>query len=755
MTPDLETGRRRCAEFLAGWLPFVQRWQRVDRDDPARARRLVERVLVEGFPEPRTNRRPDRDAELRCAMAVVRASGLFDEDGYVEANKLVSRSTARQVDPLLHFVDEGWRDLRAPSLDFDLWWYTCSYLDPTAEEVNPLLHYLLVGRREGLEPVPGPPAERTPTRYAEGNVPRRACLFAGYDRDGIIDDYVVHYLRELARFADVYYLADGVLDHGELAKLEGIAHGAWSIPHAAYDFGSWSMLARDLVGWDRLDGYDEVVLANDSCFLVRPLDEIFREMDSRACDWWSLQATSMEYNEDDVGEDVSMPLDVARRELLGPRRWSDVLYLHLSSYFMVLRRPVLDDAGFRYRFDHVSGQRKKQLVVDKYEVGIGRYLMDSGYEFDTWAEALYPFHPLYSKRTFAHIAGGFPLVKRNFLAENPRDVPGFGAWPEWLLAAAPDAPLDLIRASIARVSPDDRMRRALLTTVEEETGRKVRPVQPLQGSRFRWFDEGLPKHAHWWAFPVAPDTHRLDACARAVFEVVRQDPSIRKVVLTRSRRVDLDGENVVVLPLETREAQAELARCREILLPRTPRRTIDMPLPRTRHHFLNLGSGLPLGPGPLQRMRRGSRAFQDLAGDYRRLHAMVVASRADALAKSASTPLNLHQMWLTGLPRHDLVVGSFEALPGDLRDAEQALRAGLAGRRLVVLWPRPGRPPWVLTPGPARLAGGLVPSPRRRPGRARGGGRPGRQPEPPVDADRGAGAVAAPAARLLGGAPGG
>ncbi len=80
---------------------------------------------------------------------------------------------------------------------------------------------------------------------------------------------------------------------------------------------------------------------------------------------------------------------------------------------------------------------------------------------------------------------------------------------------------------------------------------------------------------------------------------------------------------------------------------------------------------------------------------------MVVASRADALAKSASTPLNLHQMWLTGLPRHDLVVGSFEALPGDLRDAEQALRDRLAGRRLVVLWPRPGRPPWVLTPARA------------------------------------------------------
>ena len=215
-----------------------------------------------------------------------------------------------------------------------------------------------------------------------------------------------------------------------------------------------------------------------------------------------------------------------------------------------------------------------------------------------------------------------------------------------------------------------------------------------------------------------------------MFEAVRDDPAIRKVVLTRSRRLDLDGENVVVLPLETREGQAELARCREILLDRTPRATIDMPLPRTRHHFVHLGGGLPLGPGPLQLVRRGSRAFQDLATDYRRLHAMVVASRADALAKAASPRSNLHQLWLTGLPRHDLVARPSEALPGDLREPSRPARpAGRTTARGAVAAAGPA--PWALSPTPARLAGGLVPPPRRRPGGARGGGRPRRQPDPP------------------------
>ena len=65
-------------------------------------------------------------------------------------------------------------------------------------------------------------------------------------------------------------------------------------------------------------------------------------------------------------------------------------YLHLSSYFLVFRRPVLDDPGFRWRLDHVAGQVDKMLVIHKYEVGISRYLTDSGFDFDTFIPSSTP-----------------------------------------------------------------------------------------------------------------------------------------------------------------------------------------------------------------------------------------------------------------------------------------------------------------------------------------------------------------------------
>ena len=101
-----------------------------------------------------------------------------------------------------------------------------------------------------------------------------------YDPDGLVDDYVVAYVAELARHADVFVLADGSLAARPARPAVGRA-GAWVRAHGAHDFGSWSLLARELVGWDALAAYDEVLLANDSCWLLRPLDEVFAR-DGRA-----------------------------------------------------------------------------------------------------------------------------------------------------------------------------------------------------------------------------------------------------------------------------------------------------------------------------------------------------------------------------------------------------------------------------------------------------------------------------------------
>jgi lipopolysaccharide biosynthesis protein len=261
----------------------------------------------------------------------------------------------------------------------------------------------------------------------------------------------VAYVAELARHADVFVLADGSLRPGELERLSGFAAGAWVRAQGAHDFGSWSLLARELVGWDALASYDEVLLANDSCWLLRPLDEVFARMDVRACDFWGLQVTARRF-EPEPSQPQAVPLEEVRRSWLPPTAFRYPELVHVGSYFLALRRPVIEDAGFRRRLDAVVAQRDRANLVQKYETGTTQYLVGQGFDFSTFVPDLRPNHPIYGPGVFDLLADGFPLFKRRFLVANPYDTPDLAAWKARVLAAVPDAPVDMFERNLLRVA---------------------------------------------------------------------------------------------------------------------------------------------------------------------------------------------------------------------------------------------------------------------------------------------------------------
>lgn len=140
------------AEFTERWQRFVRHWARGEKKE-AGSRALVQDLLArglaavtDGLPVDESagaQPAPSEQVSLRCELAVIRHSTLFDAKAYRRANAEVRSG---RLDPAEHFCVAGWCLLRNPSLGFDVWWYWSEYLDPSADEVNPLLHYLLVGR---------------------------------------------------------------------------------------------------------------------------------------------------------------------------------------------------------------------------------------------------------------------------------------------------------------------------------------------------------------------------------------------------------------------------------------------------------------------------------------------------------------------------------------------------------------------------------------------------------------------------------
>lgn len=44
-------------------------------------------------------------------------------------------------------------------------------------------------------------------------------IFSSFDKDNIIDDYVVYYLKELSKFADIIFVADNYISKFQLDKI--------------------------------------------------------------------------------------------------------------------------------------------------------------------------------------------------------------------------------------------------------------------------------------------------------------------------------------------------------------------------------------------------------------------------------------------------------------------------------------------------------------------------------------------------------
>ncbi len=218
---------------------------------------------------------------------------------------------------------------------------------------------------------------------------KRICLFAGYDRDGIVDDYVIYYIKHLAEFADVFYYADCDMKAEELRKLDGIVKGAYAKRHGKYDFGSWGELMK-IIGFDKLREYDRLLLVNDSGYgPLHSFKPMFDEMDSKDCDAWAMCGNKF-----------------------------------MMSFFISVNNKIINDKNFEQIFTHIEPLANKNLVVHKYERGLSRILQEQGYLLDYFInpQKVSNFYKNNRKKLKELINKNIPLHERIFMDFRPNKV---------------------------------------------------------------------------------------------------------------------------------------------------------------------------------------------------------------------------------------------------------------------------------------------------------------------------------------------
>ena len=188
---------------------------------------------------------------------------------------------------------------------------------------------------------------------------KRLVLFAGFDKDGVVDDYVLFYLRHLSELADIIYVADCEMSSTELAKLAPYTIHAVAARHGEYDFGSYKRGFIYAKQNALLSHYDELFLCNDSVYLIdgEGLKNIVVQMErERESDVWGL----FRHNE-----------------------WqSGGIKEHLQSWFVALKKSVFLRKEFENFMLQVTQERDRNAIIERYEIGLSVLLRGLGFSLN-------------------------------------------------------------------------------------------------------------------------------------------------------------------------------------------------------------------------------------------------------------------------------------------------------------------------------------------------------------------------------------
>ena len=230
----------------------------------------------------------------------------------------------------------------------------------------------------------------------------RLALYVFFHKEGILEEYVVYYLRGLkAVCADIVLIANGGLSEAAKRQLEALSVQYIVRENRGIDFAAWKA-GLEHVGWDRLRQYDELVLCNCSCYgPVYPFSEAFDRMKDSKCDFWGLN------RQPDLPD-----------KLIGPTVARFPMTEHIQSYFYVFRRRVLLSEVFRAWWDSLVEAKSYWEEIREHELKFSGYLEKAGFVSDTLMDfqkyrELAPFGDAWSSCADVQLAEDKnPLVKR-------------------------------------------------------------------------------------------------------------------------------------------------------------------------------------------------------------------------------------------------------------------------------------------------------------------------------------------------------
>ena len=202
----------------------------------------------------------------------------------------------------------------------------------------------------------------------------RIAIFAHYDKNNLIQDYVVFYLKELKKIAKtIVFVSDGEIQPKELTKISDITDVSITHRHGEYDFGSYKRGYLYLKENNLLNDCDELIFCNDSCYApLFDIQDFYNKMSEKKLDFW--------------GNTLSK---IDAKNIFSP---------HIQSYFIVLSSKVFNSDIFYEFILSVKKEKSKVDIISNYEIKLTRILSEQGYKWDVYCNTSKKYNSCHNLR---------------------------------------------------------------------------------------------------------------------------------------------------------------------------------------------------------------------------------------------------------------------------------------------------------------------------------------------------------------------
>lgn len=223
---------------------------------------------------------------------------------------------------------------------------------------------------------------------------KRLGVFVFYDREGIVDDYVLFLLQSLKEATDdLIIVSNCSLSTLEKEKMSFFTQKITIRENVGLDAGAFKTIYDEYQNYFK--NFDELLLLNDTFYgPFVPFKTICDTMAKRNVDFWGLSA-----NFDSPDGFGYLP--------------DNMIHSHIQTFFIAFRKNVLNSQAFHnYWKNYVIYKRKNfQSVVTKHEIVFTHYLEQAGFKWDIYTN-LEKYHSTVLEENFNTYAyASYDLIK--------------------------------------------------------------------------------------------------------------------------------------------------------------------------------------------------------------------------------------------------------------------------------------------------------------------------------------------------------